>query len=49
MEALFPYLPPTQFFGQSALPSPLIRKELKRAEPKAARNESETCKDSETK
>lgn len=49
MEAQFPHSPPTQCFGQSALPSPLIRKELKRAEPKAARNGSETCKDNETK
>lgn len=49
MKAQFPHSLPTQFFGQSALPSPLICEELKRAEPKAARNGSETCKDNETK
>lgn len=49
MEVQFPHSLPTQFCGQSALPSPLIREELKRAEPKAARNGSEACKDNETK
>jgi len=34
MEVQFSYSLPAQFVGQPALPSPLIREELKRAEPK---------------